>query len=84
MNHDGKENSLQKVGPSVTISNCVTNAEVIKYFVSIFFSLIIIIFSIFMITSSQNPSSETLWVSILTSTFSIFIPQPQIKQNPAL
>ncbi len=65
---------------SVTISNCVTQSDVLRYFVSVFFSFVLITFCLIMIAVSSNPSSETLWISLATSTFSIYLPQPQIKK----
>lgn len=64
---------------ALEVSNCVTNSAVIKYFVSVGFSFIVTVFCIYMIASSSNPSSETLWVSMLTSMVGIHFPQPQIK-----
>ena len=65
---------------TVTVSNCVTQSDVLRYFVSVFFSFILITFCLIMIAASSNPSSETLWISLATSTFSIYLPQPQIKK----
>lgn len=63
------------------ISNCITNSDVIKYIVSVLFSFIVTVFAIFMIVKSDSPSSETLWVSMLTSVVGIHFPQPQIKSK---
>lgn len=73
MNDDQKNSNI-------VISNCVTQSDVLKYFVSVFFSFILITFCLFMVASSSSPSSETLWISLLTSTFSVYLPQPQIKK----
>lgn len=65
---------------TLTVSNCVTQSAVVKYFVSVAFSFVLMMFCLYMIGISANPSSETLWVSLLTSTLSIYLPQPQIRK----
>lgn len=72
-NEDSKER--------IEISKCITNSDVIKYFVSVVFSFIVTVFCIVMIIKSNNPSSETLWVSMLTSVVGVHFPQPQIKSK---
>lgn len=71
--------STEESKKELILSNCITNSNVIKYFVSVFFSAVLIFFCIFMISTSSEPSNETLWVSLLTTTLGVFIPQPQIK-----
>jgi hypothetical protein len=68
------------IATNLKISGCVSHSSVIKYFVSVIFSFIICMFCIAMIATSANPSSETLWVSILTSTVGVLLPSPQIKK----
>lgn len=73
--------SIDEKQKELILSNCITNSNVIKYFVSVFFSAVLVFFCIFMISTSSAPSNETLWVSLLTTTLGVFIPQPQIKSS---
>lgn len=74
------ENENANENSHIKVSGCVSNTFIIKYFVQIAFSLIVIFFSIYMIGSSSQPSNETLWVSLLTSTASIFINPPKLEK----
>lgn len=71
---------MDEPNKEIKISGCMSNAEIIKYFVQIAFSLILVFFSIFMIAISNDPKSETLWVSLLTSTVSVFINPPKLQK----
>lgn len=74
------ENKLENY-ENIKISGCISNANLIKYFVQIFFSTILIVFCIFMISSSKEPSNETLWITLLTSTVAIFTNPPKLEKD---
>lgn len=65
----------------IHISKCVTHANVIKFFVQLFFSFVIVIFCMIMILRSSEPSKETLWISLLTSTITTYLPSPGLNKK---
>jgi hypothetical protein len=75
---DTKEDKSSK---DITVSGCISNRDIIKYFVQVSFSFILVIFSIFMIAYSKNPSDETLWITLLTSTATLYINAPKIESK---
>lgn len=70
---DNKNNNMQ--------STCVTRGDGIKFFTQVFFSVVLVVFAIFMIVSSKSPSDETLWISLLTSTAAMFTNPPSLNRK---
>ena len=75
-----QEDSKDVTDTEIKVSGCITHSSVIKFVVQVIFSLILMLFSIFMILRSNNSAGETLWVSLLTSTFSLYIPSPSVHK----
>lgn len=81
---DSKEESKLDNNPDVIkihLSRCVTYDTVIKFFVQLLFSFLLVCFSMYMILRSVQPDKETLWISILTSTVTTYLPSPTLTKN---
>lgn len=80
MSEDNKKEN-QSIEIKTTYSKCIANAEGIKYFTQVFFSMVMIVFAIYMIVTSERPSNETLWISLLTSTMATFTNPPSLSKK---
>lgn len=56
----------------------IKNKDEIKYFVQCGFGLIMIVFSMIMII--REDVDKTVWISLLSSVFGLFLPAPTMKQ----
>jgi RsiW-degrading membrane proteinase PrsW (M82 family) len=65
----------------IKLSGCISNTHIIKYFVQVFFAFTLVVFCIVMIIKSNKPQEETLWISLLTSTMTLFINPPKLEKS---
>lgn len=57
----------------------IKNKDEIKYFIQCGFGLLIIIFCMIMII--RDDTDKTVWISLLSSTFGLFLPTPTMLNS---